>query len=198
MNTNFIIASTIGLTLLSTTISSCAGPNRRGDYESAAYTTVKSDGAFEIRDYPELVVATAAMPKNGRNQNSAFMTLFRYISGKNKADQKIAMTTPVFANTEGDQPEMSFVVPADVAKSGAPQANNSNITITKRPAGRFAVYRYSGRWTKAREAQARETLVKWTKEQELTPTSAMEKASYDPPFTLPSMRRNEILVRIKK
>jgi len=196
MKKNFTIASAIGLSLLSTAISSCAGPFGRGGYESAPYTTVKADGAFEIRDYPELVVATVSMPKKDSDQNSAFMTLFRYISGKNEAEQKIAMTTPVFAVTEGEQQGMSFVVPKDVAESGAPKADN--ITITKRPAGRFAVYRYSGRWTKALNTQARQELVKWTKEQKLTPTSPMEKANYDPPFTLPSMRRNEVLVRIKK
>ena len=106
------------------------------------------------------------------------------------------MTTPVFSTSGGDLQEMSFVLPEEVAKDGAPKANNQNIAVTKRQAGRFAVYRYSGRWTEARDKEARETLAKWVKEQELTLKSVMEKASYDPPFTPPFMRRNEIMVRI--
>ena len=79
---------------------------------------------------------------------------------------------------------------------GCWKANNNNIAVSKRQAGRFAVYRYSGRWTEARDKEARQTLAKWIDEQNLTLMSVMEKASYDPPFTPPFMRRNEILVRI--
>ena len=88
---------------------------------------------------------------------------------------------------------MSFVLPDEIAKNGAPKANSSSITVTKRQAGRFAVYRYSGRWTEARDKKARETLAEWAKAQNLTLTSVMEKASYDPPFTPPFMRRDEIV-----
>ncbi|MCX8238864.1 MAG: heme-binding protein [Akkermansiaceae bacterium] len=197
MKTKFLIALAVGVTLLFAALSSCAGPLGRGGYESAPYTTVKTDGAFEIRDYPEIVVATATMKDGNNNQNSGFMSLFRYISGKNEAEQKIAMTTPVFSKTGGSLQEMSFVLPEEVAKEGAPKANNNNITVTKRQAGRFVVYRYSGRWTEARDKKARETLAKWAKEQDFTLRSVMEKASYDPPFTPPFMRRNEVLARIE-
>ena len=198
MKTKFAIALAIGGTLLFTALSSCTGPLGRAGYESAPYTTVKTDGAFEVRDYPEIVVATATMKNGNNNQNSGFMSLFRYISGKNEAEQKIAMTTPVFSKTGGDLQEMSFVLPEEVAKDGAPKANNDNIAVSKRQAGRFAVYRYSGRWTEARDKKARQTLAKWAKDQDLTLTSVMEKASYDPPFTPPFMRRNEILARLDK
>lgn len=198
MKTKITIALAIGGTLLLTVLSSCAGPLGRSGYESASYTTVKTDGAFEIRDYPEIVVATTVMTNGRKNQNSGFMSLFQYISGKNEAEQKIAMTTPVFAKTGGDRQEMSFVLPDEVAKNGAPKANNNNVTVTKREAGRFVVYRYSGRWTEANDKKAREKLAKWAKEQKLTLSSVMEKASYDPPFTPPFMRRNEVLARINK
>ena len=62
--------------LLSAT--SCAGPVERDNYESPQYSAVVTDGAFEVRDYPEVVVASAPMGA-GRRQNSAFMMLFRYI-----------------------------------------------------------------------------------------------------------------------
>ena len=92
---------------------------------------------------------------------------------------------------------MSFVVPADVAKRGAPAADHPNVTITKRPAGRFAVYRYSGRWTEAKSRKAREALLEWTGKRGYRTTGSVETANYDPPFTPPFLRRNEVLVRIR-
>lgn len=168
----------------------------RGDYETTNYKVVKNEGAFELRDYPTMVVATASMKGDGGNRNSAFMGLFRYISGANEAKQKIAMTTPVFTTPGAGGSAMSFVVPAEVAKVGAPKADSADIELAQRSAGRFAVYRYSGRWTEANDLAAREELGKWLKEQGLKPEGSMEKASYDPPFTLPIFRRNEVMVRV--
>ena len=170
----------------------------RDDYETPDYEVVTSDGAFELRDYPSMVVATAPMKSKKGNRNSAFMELFGYISGKNEEQQKIEMTTPVITSTEEGKSAMSFVVPKEVAKAGAPEANNGEIVIDSRSAGRFAVYRYSGRWTEARQAAATEKLMEWVKEQKLTVKGSVEKASYDPPFTLPAFRRNEVMVRIGK
>ena len=73
MKTKFAIALAIGGTLLFTVLSSCTGPLGRAGYESAPYKTVKTDGAFEVRDYPEIVVATATMKNGNNNQNSGFM-----------------------------------------------------------------------------------------------------------------------------
>ena len=77
MKTKFSIALAIGGALLFTVLFSCSGPLGRGGYESAPYKTISTDGAFEIRDYPEIVVATATMKKGNNNQNSGFMSLFR-------------------------------------------------------------------------------------------------------------------------
>jgi len=186
----------LGAALLLSVVCSCSGPLGRAGYESAPYQVVESDGAFEIRDYPEIAVATATLKSGNGDQNSGFMNLFGYISGKNEAEQKIAMTTPVFSQQNKDQMEMSFVLPEEVAREGAPKANDQRITVSKREAGRFAVYRYSGRWTEEREQEAREALAKWAHKKKLKFSSTMEKANYDPPFTPPFMRRNEILVRI--
>lgn len=193
MKIRHILSIGIAVGLLSAAPFAMAG---RGDYESPNYKVVKSDGAFEVRDYPAMVVATAPMKSEGGNRNSAFMGLFRYISGGNEADQEIAMTTPVITTPGAGGSAMSFVVPKEVAKAGAPKADNPDITLTERSAGQFAVYRYSGRWTEKNESAAREKLESWLKEQGLKVEGAMEKASYDPPFTLPILRRNEVMVRV--
>ena len=85
---------------------------------------------------------------------------------------------------------MSFVVPAKGVETGGPEATNSQVRIAERAAGRFAAYRYSGRWSRAREEKARAMLVAWMKAQDLSSIGKIEMASYDPPFTLPSLRRN--------
>ena len=167
-------------------------------YESPDYVVVKSDGAFEIRDYPAMTVVSAPMPNPGDNRNTAFMSLFGYISGKNEASQKISMTSPVITGDVDGKKAMSFVVPADVAKAGAPEASDSKIVVSKRSAGRFAVYRYSGRWTEANETTAQNKLSAWLKDQGLAAKGSFETANYDPPFTLPAFRRNETMLRINK
>jgi len=99
---------------------------------------------------------------------------------------------------KGETRDMSFVVPEEIVKAGVPESSNPDVKISKRQAGRFAVYRYSGRWTEAREVDAQTKLAAWMKSKGLTVEGGFEKANYDPPFTPPSMRRNEVLVRIKK
>ena len=180
-------------------ITACAGPTGRAKYETPNYKAVASDGAFEIRDYPSMVLATTPMAATKRSgQNSAFMNLFRYISGKNANSQKIEMTTPVFSTMKEQDNAMSFVVPAEVVAGGVPQANNPEVVINKRAAGRYAAYQYSGRWSQAREREAREKLASWVQKRGLKLIGEYEKASYDPPFTPPSKRRNEVLIRITK
>jgi hypothetical protein len=170
----------------------------RSKYESAGYEVLQSDGDFEVRKYPELVVVSAPM-KSESGKNNAFRQLFQYISGGNEKGEKIAMTTPVFTTPDagaGGGGVMSFVVPVDVAKAGAPKASGKGVAVAKRKPGKFAVYRYSGRWTERREKAAREKLEAWLKKSSQKAVGKFEKANYDPPFTPGFMRRNEVLVRI--
>lgn len=199
MNINHLTLSAMGGILLAS-LALTASAAERDQYETPSYEVVKGDGAFELRDYPEMVVASASMAANKGKRNSAFMSLFRYISGQNEAEQKIQMTSPVFTseNGKGEGAAMSFVVPSAVAEAGAPNSTNPDIVIHQRQAGRFAVYRYSGRWTARNEAAARAKLMDWIETEGLTIVGTVEKANYDPPFTLPSKRRNEVLVRVRK
>ena len=176
---------------------SCATAEEKGKYETAKYEAVLTEGAFEIRKYPEIVVASAPMKASRSGSNSAFRSLFRYISGGNEEQKKIAMTTPVFSTKEGKGEVMSFVVPAKVVAAGVPKATDGKVVVSKREKGRFAVYRYSGRWTTARENKARAMLLAWVKEKELKPVGTAETANYNSPMTLPFLRRNEVLVRLK-
>ena len=82
-------------------IAACA--TSRAGYETARYKVIRTEGAFELREYPELKIATTLRDAD----NARFMRLFRYIDGGNAAKEKIAMTTPVFM-ADG---KMAFVLP---------------------------------------------------------------------------------------
>lgn len=167
----------------------------RFGYESASYTLVEKDGPFEIRQYPELTLVSTATDSSDPEGDGAFMRLFRYIAKDNAAEQKIAMTTPVFM-TSGENGSMSFVVPEDVAKGGAPAPKSSNVKLTSRSPGKVAAYRYSGSWQEEKRAAARKKLASWITEKGYTSSGDYYSAGYDPPFTPGFLRRNEVLVRL--
>ena len=168
----------------------------RAGYESAGYQVVRSSGSFEIRDYPALTLVSTPMAMD-QGSDDGFRKLFGYISGANEAQAKIAMTTPVFSDPTGTNRQMSFVVPKKTAAVGAPKASRDDIAVETRPGGRFAVYRFSGGWKAWRVASARQKLMDWVAAEKLQPLGEPQVANYDPPFTPPFLRRNEVMVRVK-
>jgi DNA gyrase inhibitor GyrI len=175
----------------------------RAAYETAAYTVIESEDAFEIREYPDLMLVATTTKIDAQGRDGSFMKLFRYISGANASDQKISMTTPVFMQDDKTRSEvrMGFVMPKEVATKGVPAPKGPDVDVQKRSGGRFAVMRFSGRLdTKvAKESEAK--LRAWMENkglvaQDSPETSGVETASYDPPFTPGPLRRNEVLIRL--
>ncbi|MCA9181295.1 MAG: heme-binding protein [Planctomycetales bacterium] len=74
----------------------------RSAYESAQYKAVGVDGAFEIREYPELMLVSTSTKLETQENDGSLMRLFRYISGSNDAEQKVSMTTPVFMQRDAE------------------------------------------------------------------------------------------------
>ncbi len=130
----------------------------RSAYESAQYTVLESDSPFETRAYPDLMMATTNMQFELQGEDGSFMRLFRYISGANNDEQKVAMTTPVFMEpeTSGPQGQMGFVIPQQVTEQHVPQPTDENVQIRKRAGGRFAVVRFAGRMNSETVAKAEE------------------------------------------
>lgn len=162
-------------------------------YETPDYRVVSADGPFEIRDYPSLTVVSAPMTRRG--SDGAFMKLFRFIEGRNDRSEKIAMTTPVLM-TGTESGTMSFVVPKAVAEHGVPSPSNPDLTVTTRPAARYATYRYSGSTKPAAAEAAAKKLLEWVSRKGLKPEGTPIFAYYDPPWTLWFLRRNEVLLRL--
>jgi uncharacterized surface protein with fasciclin (FAS1) repeats len=169
------------------------GSTDRADYETAPYKVVRSNGNFELRDYPALTVVETPMAAGSRD--GGFMRLFRFISGGNEAQQKIAMTTPVFMSSNESKTTMAFVMPADMKTSEVPAPSDSAVTVREMAAGRFAVLRYSG-WNNAQNAaESLAQLKKWMAEEGLKASSQPVFASFDGPGTPSSLRRNEVMIR---
>ena len=162
----------------------------RSGYKSAPYNVVRSEGDFELRDYPALKVVETAM-KDGRSGGS-FSRLFRYITGENDAGKKIAMTTPVFM--AGGESTMAFVMPADLGK--VPQPTDGSVTVRDMPAGRFAVLRFNGARSPQQETEHLACLKAWIADQHLKASAAPVYAYFDPPWTPPFLRRNEVMLRV--
>jgi hypothetical protein len=169
----------------------------RNAYESASYSVVESDGPYQIREYPDLVLASTPMSRERRDDGS-FMRLFQYISGRNIPEQKVAMTVPVFMERdEQSGASMGFVIPEEIALQGPPMPADERVEVRRRAAGRFAVVRFSGNADEstyeAREAALRE----WMVNRGLEGSDTSEAAGYDPPWTPAPFRRNEVLIRIE-
>lgn len=171
----------------------------RAAYESADYQVIESDGEFEIRKYPDLVLATTRAKFEEQGDDGSFMRLFRYISGANEPKQEIAMTTPVFMQRQSEDKDgsMSFVIPKNVVGQGTPQPASEEVGLQKRAGGRFAVVRFAGRLNEKSYADNERRLREWMSERGLAGAESAESAAYDPPWTPNPMRRNEVLIRIK-
>ena len=173
----------------------------RSNYESAAYETLEQEGLFELREYPDLMLATTSASVAAQGNDGSFGKLFGYINGGNEDSTKISMTTPVFMEAESETTggQMKFVLPAEVAAGSIPIPNDQSVEITKRAGGRFAVLRFSGSIDEETIAAAETQLREWIKTKGWTTTdeNAMEYAGYDPPWTPGVMRRNEVLIQVE-
>jgi hypothetical protein len=176
----------------------------RAAYESAEYKVVESDGKFEVREYPDLMLVATTTKLDSQGRDGSFMRLFRYISGANESDKKISMTTPVFMENDKEESavQMGFVMPKNIAVGGVPAPTGEGVDVRKRVGGRFAVLRFSGQLTTKSAKESETKLRTWMATKGLVAddsieSSGVETAGYDPPFTPGPLRRNEVLIRLK-
>jgi DNA gyrase inhibitor GyrI len=160
-------------------------------YEESNYEVVKKNKEYEIRKYSDrLVIETNSVEGNG------FRKLFNYISGNNEESQEIKMTVPVTQEIKNGNMTMQFYLPLKFNKDNAPKPSNSDIKILTIEGGYYAVIRYSGRSSDKNFLKNKEILDKELKQDNVTVLSPPIRASYNSPFTLPILKRNEVMYRI--
>lgn len=185
--------------------------------EEANYSVLKNQDQFEIREYEALVVAETLVNTGFDEAGKvAFKRLFGYISGDNSAASEIAMTAPVMAlkqNLEkGEKISMTapvtgqksalgwrfaFVLPATYTLESAPLPESPEVRLVLVPARKVAVKRYSGSWSETAYETNLKLLQDWMQQNRLEADSLPSVAGYDPPWTLPFLRRNEIMIDVK-
>ena len=160
-------------------------------YEEANYKVVKENKEYEIRKYSDrLVIATNSIEGNG------FRKLFNYISGNNEDSQEIKMTVPVTQEIKNGSMTMQFYLPLKFNKENAPKPSNSDIKILNIEGGYYAVIKYSGRSSDKNFLKNKNILEKQLKQDSIKIISPPIRASYNSPFTLPMLKRNEVMYRI--
>lgn len=169
----------------------------RGGYETAPYRVLRADDNFELRDYAALSVAETSMERGNDGSKGSFNRLFRFITGANELKQKIPMTTPVLMSGSGAEAKMAFVMPANMKASLIPKPSEPGVTVRVLPAGRFAVLRYHGERSAKNEAESLERLRAWAKAEGFETDLPAIHGYFDPPWTLPALRRNEVMLRVQ-
>lgn len=167
--------------------------------EHARYSVAASAGAIEIRDYaPQIVAETTVAGERGVGLNAGFRRLAGYIFGANAREEKIAMTAPVAQTRDGEAWKIRFSMRARYSIAALPRPNDGAVTLAQLPGKRMAAIRFSGLAGDADLAVQSEKLLDYVKAQGLTPKGPPLYAFYDPPWTLPWNRRNEVMVEIPR
>lgn len=191
---------------------------RSGTEEPPYEEIARLRGGVEVRAYPTRLYAEATAPADAENpRNAAFRKLFGYITGDNEAAEKIAMTIPVETNepTEGvdiamtapvetgeaddGAMRMRFFLPQRFTAETAPRPSDPAVRIGEIPAQTMAVLRFSGTTREsAVDAKKRDLMRALEAAPDWRATGPVRAYFYDPPWTLPFLKRNEAAVPVER
>ena len=179
--------------------------------ETPDYEVLRKSDNIEIRLYGPMIVAeTAVEGAHGDAISRGFRIIADYIFGNNlssdkvamtapvtqQSNQSIAMTAPVSQQSEGAVSNVRFVMPSKYTMETLPKPVNPKVVLIEVPAKRFATIRFSGfagqKSLDRQTAQLRE----YVSEQGLTSVNTPQYAFYNAPWTLPFMRRNEVMIEL--
>ena len=161
-------------------------------YEKPSFNIVYQTDTYEIRHY----VDRLAVQATHNNQDSGFRKLFNYISGANANSEKIKMTTPVTQSEESSEMVMQFYLPAKFTEKTAPVPTDPRVELITIEEGHYAVIKYSGRLTDKNFNKHKKILKENLIEDKIEIIGPAIKATYNGPFTLPMLRRNEVMFHV--
>lgn len=171
----------------------------KSNVEIAPYKVLEKENNLELRHYDRLILVTTAMPNGMDSQSSPFYKLFDYISGKNETAKEIPMTAPVFMDQVDKSTEsMSFVLPKDFTIETAPLPKDPTVKLEEITNYTVVAIKFSGLLNQKNIEKHKNILEKWVMQKGFEKTGAIKAAGYNPPFTIPAMRRNEVIIPIKK
>jgi hypothetical protein len=186
--------------------------NMMSNVEQARYTLIEAEGAIEIRDYAPMIVAeTQVSGERKAAIREGFRILADYIFGNNldtakvpmtapviqQSSTKIAMTAPVIQQGEGANWTVRFVMPAHYTLQTLPKPNNPAVELKEISAKRFVTIRFSGLADEKMLNAKTALLEDFIAERKLHTIASPVYAFFNPPWTLPFLRRNEVMVEIE-
>ena len=180
--------------------------------ETPSYKVIQSKGKIEIREFDPMVIAEVQVVGRRKDAiSSGFKLLADYIFGNNisqenvdttaavqrPASEKIAMTAPVQQQLANNSWLVSFVMPSEYNLEDLPKPKNIEVRLKNVPVKRFVTIQFSGTSSDENLAKHNKLLVEFIKTNSISVTGTSKYAFYNPPWTLPLMRRNEVMFEVQ-
>ena len=181
--------------------------------EKPDYKVIQSEQNIEIRQYEPMIIAEVDV--EGKREDAigdGFRLLADYIFGNNtvqqvismtapvqqKENQKIAMTAPVQQQSTGKSWRMSFVMPSKYSMDSLPVPNNNRVRLKEIMTKKFAVIEFSGTNSNENVTEHENQLINYIEANQIKINGSPKYAFYNAPWTLPFMRRNEVMIEINQ
>jgi len=167
--------------------------------DEPAYEVERRIGKLEIRRYEPRVEAHVRVATIDFEAalEQGFRTLAEYIVGENLSREKLKMTTPVISHPRATTHTIVFVMPPGRSRGALPVPENDAIRLVEQPVRRMAVLGYRGRYSNERFLEAQAELHELVAEAGLEPEGEPMFAGFDPPTTLPFLRRCEVWIELQ-
>lgn len=181
--------------------------------EQPEYKVIETSGPIEIRQYTPMIAAeTEAKGERTAAIGEGFRRIAGYIFGANapgskismtapveqQKGAKIAMTAPVEQQGTGDTWRVRFIMPKEWTMETLPAPTDDRVKLVPLPARRFAVIRFSGSAGEAALKERTAELQRFLSERKLQSEGEPIFAFYNPPWTLPFFKRNEVMLELKQ
>lgn len=185
--------------------------------EEPKFTLLEKYQAFELRDYAPKIIAEVIVDGDMHQaSNKGFRMIADFIFGNNETQagksEKISMTAPVSLQQRAEKISMTapvgvrqtnhgwrvyFVMPQQYNLETLPKPNNPLVIIKSTPSQKFAVIRFSGLVDEEKMAKKVTELTRWIESKKLKMLDNPKLDRYNPPWTLPFLRRNELMVEVE-
>ena len=204
-----MITSIIALILI---VGVLAGPVL-SDVEKPDYKVIQSEQNIEIRRYEPMIIAEVEVDGNREGAiGDGFRIIADYIFGNNtvkrdiamtapvqqQESQKIAMTAPVQQQSTGRSWQISFVMPSKYSMESLPEPNNDRVRLKEILTKKFVVIEFSGTNSNENVTKHENQLMNYIEANQIKIIGSPKYAFYNAPWTLPFMRRNEVMIEINQ
>ena len=192
----------------------------RAFVEKPKFEHLERKHGYELRKYPPAIAAQVTMPANTPDaMNKAFRVLADYIFGNNESQAKVAMTSPVIQEPKTSEKvamtspvlqepaaanggldveqKVQFIMPSSYTLETLPKPKDARVSLVERPARVYAVVRFTGVGKDEKMVEKEKELRESLQRDGIEVDGAAVFARYDPPWTFPLFRRNEVLIPVR-